>query len=348
MALLTREEIPSALLEAKNRAVKDFLKAKAPAPRADVAFIASARAEENVVGVGIGQKIVRGKPTAKTAIRFYVHRKIGRKALTEALLLPAEIGGVLTDVVETGRFRAFPATAVARKGAVPVEQRRARPARPGCSVGFQDPANRFVMAGTFGAVVAKDGRWHILSNNHVLADENRLARGAPIFQPGLLDHGDAANDQIAQLTDFVALAKGKANHVDCAIAEVLPGAAGRKLVSPTFLPRVGKLKSGEALAAQEKMAVMKVGRTTGFTTGTIRDVTADVRIQYDTGSFVFADQILVVGDAGAFSAGGDSGSLVVHRTRKQPVGLLFAGSESHTILNPIRLVLEQLGVTIVV
>lgn len=344
MAQIRRDAIPEALLRAKERAVREFLKAEAPAPRADVALAASGRAEENVVGIGIGRKLVGGRPTARTAIRFYVHRKIGRAALGGDVLLPPAIEGVPTDVVETGRFRAFPGAG--RK--VAAERRRRRPARPGCSIGFQDPAGRFLMAGTLGAVVTRDGTWHLLSNNHVLADENRLAPGAPIFQPGLLDQGDPAQDRIAQLTRFVPLETGKANQVDCAMAEVLRGTGGKKLVSPIFLPRVGRLESAAPLAAQEQMPVAKVGRTTSYTTGTIRDVSADVRIQYQAGVLLFTGQVLVVGDRGAFSAQGDSGSLVVHRTRKQPVGLLFAGSDTHTLLNPVELVLEALGATVAI
>ena len=48
-----------------------------------------------------------------------------------------------------------------------------------------------------------------------------------------------------------------------------------------------------------------------------------------------------------FSAGGDSGSLIVTNGTQQPTGLLFAGSTTHTIANPIQAVLAALGVTIV-
>lgn len=50
--------------------------------------------------------------------------------------------------------------------------------------------------------------------------------------------------------------------------------------------------------------------------------------------------------AGAMSQGGDSGSAVLNMD-KQVVGLLFAGSDTTTIMNPIQLVLEALQVQIV-
>ena len=56
---------------------------------------------------------------------------------------------------------------------------------------------------------------------------------------------------------------------------------------------------------------------------------------------------------GTFSAGGDSGSLIVEDAkgknasdRNKPVGLLFAGSPFFTVANPIGSVLERFGVTI--
>jgi hypothetical protein len=59
----------------------------------------------------------------------------------------------------------------------------------------------------------------------------------------------------------------------------------------------------------------------------------------------FVDQIAITD--GTFSAGGDSGSLIVTADdKKNPVGLLFAGSDMHTIANPIGLVLDRFNVTI--
>jgi hypothetical protein len=321
---LSRDRLPDRLLKAKESATGQLLsmeEAVAPAMRA---LAAVAEPRRNVVGVGIGRKLVGGRPTTRTAIRIYVERKIAPAALGPSTLLPRDFGGIPTDVVQTGRFLALPAR-------VPAERRRLRPARPGCSVGFQFSGDRagYVMAGTLGALVERDGKRLVLSNNHVLADENSLPIGAPIFQPGLLDGGDPAKDQIARLSEFVTLRRGAANRVDAAVAELLdPG-----LASPSPLPPVGKLRSGEPLPAAEGLAVEKVGRTTGHTTGRVFDVSADVRVGYDLGTLVFADQILIAGDRGPFSAGGDSGSLIVARGKKRPVGLLFAGSESHTIAN---------------
>ncbi len=107
------------------------------------------------------------------------------------------------------------------------------------------------MAGTFGVLAAADGVWYILSNNHVLADENALPIGSPIFQPGLLDHGDSAKDQIAKLTRFIPISTTAPNAVDCAIAEVV----SKQSVRANFLAKVGKLGGADPIPAVEGMRV---------------------------------------------------------------------------------------------
>jgi hypothetical protein len=74
-----------------------------------------------------------------------------------------------------------------------------------------------------------------------------------------------------------------------------------------------------------------------------------VNVSYGTaGVATFQNQIIIQSlNANPFSAGGDSGSLIVTDVTQQPTGLLFAGSTTHTIANPIQAVLAALGVTIV-
>src|SRR5262249_3521532 len=116
------------------------------------------------------------------------------------------------DIEEVGLIQAFQAP--------PNPKAKLRPAQPGSSIGFQFPPpnpQRLVMAETFGALVQDAQSKYVLSNNHVLADENKLPAGARIYQPGLLDNGQVPADQIARLTRFIPLMTGD-NQVDCAIA----------------------------------------------------------------------------------------------------------------------------------
>jgi hypothetical protein len=333
--VINRRSIPKSLLEAKNAAASEFLSMEIE--EHFLPFVARADPKYNVVGVGVGRKIVSGRPIAQHSVRFYVEKKIPKYAIPEEHLLPRRVRGVLTDVIEAGRFYALAGPAS--------EQARVRPARPGCSIGFAFTGRSAgnVMAGTFGAVVKADNKTFILSNNHVLANQNNLPMGSPIYQPGLLDKDTPTSDAIAKLSKFIRLVKSRPNQVDCAIAEV----RDHGLVSPIVMSKVGKLKSGLPVAAALSMKVEKTGRTTGYTSGAIQDISANVKVRYNVGPLIFSDQIIVVGEVSSFSNPGDSGSLIVERSTKRPVGLLFGGSTGYSIANHIEDVLELLKVIIV-
>jgi hypothetical protein len=305
---------------------------------------ATAVPEENVVALGIGEKISEGHHTGVWAIKFFVRHKFAESQLAAQHRLPKTIAGLPVDVEETGLFRRFDGARARKIGsqaaAVPNPRTKIRPAPPGSSVGFADPGNQFVMAGTFGALVQDRNGIYILSNNHVLADEGRLAPNSPIFQPGLLDHGNAATDRIAGLTRFIPLQAQGGNRVDGAIAKVDKAS----LVTKDIL-KIGP-PHGTA-PAHIDMTVHKFGRTTSYTVGRVSSIDTDVTVQYETGSFTFTDQIMIVGLNGkSFSAAGDSGSLILERPSNKAVGLLFAGSATHTIANHIDDVLHALKVTL--
>lgn len=311
----------------------------------------SAEPKQNVVGIGVGKKITEGDETATPCIRFYVVDKIHKNNLTSRQLLPSSIDGVPTDVIATGRFRLLD-TAETNKT-------RRRPIRPGTSIGFQfpPPDEDLRMAGTFGAVVTKNRKNYILSNNHVLSENGLVPVGSPIYQPGLLDGGhvpDGAEatvgDRVATVSKVVPIKQRGANRVDCAIAEISRDVA----FDPKHMPNVGAMASPKPIAAEENMEVMKTGRTTGHTIGRVVDASVDVVVPYNDKNGVeflarFANQIMVVGspNPGGFSAAGDSGSLIVDRATRRATGLLFAGSSSHTLANRIEDVLTALGVTLV-
>lgn len=86
--------------------------------------------------------------------------------------------------------------------------------------------------------------------------------------------------------------------------------------------------------------VQKSGRTTGVTVDEVIGLDAAVDVSYGSdGTGRFVDQII----CGPMSAGGDSGS-VVYDAAGNAIGLLFAGSDTITILNPIQDVFTLLGI----
>ena len=300
----------------------------------------------NVVAVGIGYKTTGGVQTGEVSVVVSVVRKLPLVQLPEKSRVPQAITGVPTDVVETGLIFAQQD---------PTE--KMRPARPGISIGHHQ-----ITAGTFGCLVQRDGQRYILSNNHVLANSNDAQTGDAILQPGPHDGGSLA-DQIGTLEQFIPISFGVSlgcgcspfallmrllgiakpgvnepgnNTVDCAIARPLSD----DLVDPDIL-NIG-IPAGVG-SATLGTPVQKMGRTTGHTTDQINQIDVTVSVNYGGIRIaVFTNQLV----AGPMSQGGDSGSAVLDMDRNV-VGLLFAGSTSTTILNPIQSVLDALQVQIV-
>ena len=75
---------PELVTAAKATAVKNFL-TKA-APQAEFAALtASTNPDQNIVGIGIGRKVTNGKVTSAVAVRFYVERKVPKKAVPKSV-----------------------------------------------------------------------------------------------------------------------------------------------------------------------------------------------------------------------------------------------------------------------
>ena len=220
----------------------------------------------------------------------------------------------------------------------------------------------YCTTGTLGAVVSDGTNAYALSNAHVYALEGSKPSGTvttgnngdSALQPGRVDlTAQACGSQteinaaaIGNLWSYapITISRKASNMVDAAIAKLTTAPTG------TMVPAAcgSYIPGTTTVTAMIGMLVKKCGRTTGLTTGSVSGVNATVIISYDTGQARFVNQIVVRGANGnAFSDGGDSGSLIVtNEGNDNPVALLFAGSPSTTIGNPIGVVLGAFNVQI--
>lgn len=287
-----------------------------------------------VNGVGVGMKWVNGEPTNQQAILVFVEKKVSKNNLinkySEAAIIPEEIDGVPTDVIEVGYIQ--------KQGL----KTRVRPIKPGYSCGHSK-----ITAGTIGGVfIDRDGDPVILSNNHVLSNENNAEIGDIIYQPGPADgsgnlqfkgwDGPAAQlSYFGTLKNFVKLGATD-NSQDSAIARIHERFIQSGMVDQ-FYPVVNQSMQGYNVP-EANMQVQKVGRTTGFTTGRIIGTHASFTVGYDFGEARFNDCVV----CSAMSKGGDSGS-VIFDMNMRAVALLFAGSPKVTIATPIQPVIDHYG-----
>jgi hypothetical protein len=315
-------------------------------------------AKPNVLGVGTGYKYQKGTQVGDLCLVAMVSQKIPRAGLDPSDLVPVEVEGIATDVIQVGFLRAH-------------QERtdRWRPALGGVSLGHYR-----VTAGTLGVVV-RDRRTNdrlILSNNHVLANNNQGQAGDAIVQPGAADGGREEKDTFASLERFCPI-NFSLGPVDCRTAEAyasfgnwmakilgskhrvqaywsdpqatnqIDAAVARPVDELDVLDEILEIGAiSGVLPARLGMRVRKSGRTTGVTMGQIMVLDATVTIDYGGRTARFEDQIVTT----VMSQPGDSGSLLVAAESLQAVGLLFAGSDQVTLHNPIQAVLDYLDVTL--
>lgn len=235
--------------------------------------------------------------------------------------------------------------------------RQARPIQLGVSGGNSgDLANGYCCSGTLGGLVTNGRQQFILSNTHVFAGDavaggnGKVASvGDDINQSGLIDVGCQyiAADMVADLTDWAPF--GTFN-IDAAIAETRTGQVRTDgaildigtIANTTAQPFVGQ-------------NVKKSGRTSGFTRSSVSGLNATLNVGYTDecagNSFTvqYTGQILISNKGSRFLDSGDSGSLMVEDVAVNPraVGLLYAGSSSVAVANPIDDVLNHFNVTMV-
>ena len=315
---------------------------------------------DNVVGIGVGYKIVGGETTQDPAILVLVKEKVPDKQLLSRHRVPKTLNEVPTDVVEVGEVKLL---------GMKIE--RERPAKPGMSIGHYK-----ISAGTFGALVKDQttGEPLILSNNHVLANatdgyDGRANIGDAILQPGAHD-GGTSEDVIATLERFIPIVKNTSSS-RCPIArrvekgfnnilkivktdyeisfikknspQNLIDAAVAKPINPQDVAAdvvgLGDIKGISEVSIGD--TVTKSGRTSGITSNKIKALDVMLNVVLGPGEeATFYDQILT----GPMGQPGDSGSIILN-TDMKAVGLLFAGSDKATIINPISIVTKLLKIT---
>ena len=207
-----------------------------------------------------------------------------------------------------------------------------------------------------------------LSNNHVFARLNGVNIDGSIFansvrvgeevqQPA---QGEFINClktglQIGTLSDWelYRYAGGEGsdfrlsappNIIDAAIAAVTPNTMDFNPPTDTY----GAI-SRNPITASIGLKIQKVGRTTFWTHGTVVGINGIIFIPDGAQSSLHTRCIITErATSGIFSAGGDSGSLVVTEVANRPVGLVFAGAgdNSTSVICPMGPILDRFNLMV--
>jgi hypothetical protein len=315
------------------------------------------------IGFGVGARPPETLPVVQRTIALGVARQGRAYRLAIRVQRPSLLNSSLLDecrmaargevdirlvgrVDKRAKKRRVARPTAAQVAPTPWYQQNTRPLLIGASVGHVD-----VTAGTLGAFLRRGTAMHILSNNHVLANENAAKVGDWVLQRASYDGGRHPAEAVARLRYVVRLKPSGSNFVDAALASLEGGIEHdpQRLLG-IVNGRDRRLAGAAAAPADQGDTVYKIGRTTGATRGRVSAFALDnLVVNYDAGNLRFDDQIEIeAAGQTPFSDGGDSGSLIVN-TAMEAYALLFAGSEMGgrgnlgvTFANPIQRVLRDL------
>jgi hypothetical protein len=278
-----------------------------------------------VVAVGLGSKEVGDQPTGEAAIKVFVKVKRPASELAPDELIPAEIEGVQTDVVQSGEIEleADPPGAVVP---VPAGNNGARP-RPltgGVRVRRKD-AER---GGTMGCLLVDTGdlsKIYGLTNYHVTAVSEV---GAPVAGSSRLGQPTGKDSVTHCCSDLIGTFVGgaKSEERDEALIRLDPGTQWLAEIEEIGIV-TGKHTITEPEWKSGTYKVRKRGVRTRLTGGTVRAVEATTH-ENDNLVIVKPNPNPAAGAQGVrFSAKGDSGAAYVNDAG-EALALHYAGDES--------------------
>jgi len=227
------------------------------------------------------------------------------------------------------------------------------------------PAPGFCFGGTLGSLLTSNATppaMVILSNNHVLGLSDGAIVGQEVTQPGVIETGCSltGTNNVATVTNIISLQSQPIPlfPVDVTTAQITSGQVdltGSILelgaLNNANVPQPAPPAAGSGITTAVGKLLAKSGRTTGLTCANVdaTDVMMVV-VQYESGcsttpfNVTYNDEITVANMSNGqnFIGDGDSGSLAVDEATAQPVALLFAGSDTEAVGNPVADVLNAL------
>ncbi|MCZ6860979.1 MAG: serine protease [Alphaproteobacteria bacterium] len=213
-----------------------------------------------------------------------------------------------------------------RRGAAARNERWVRPLQAGTSV-----SSTTTTAGTICCFVRdREGVSYLLTVDHVLGDRV----GDVVVQPGLFDGGNRQSDRVGKVFRTLSGAD-TGGRVGAAIARL------DKEEFATEVPGVGPFNGiAENIPVGSKVIV--VGRSAGRVEGTVEAVEMSVTIRTAKGNVRFENLIMTTG----ITQGGDSGAPVFLEDGRL-IGMVYAGSQTVTMVMPIKPVLDAFQVTLI-
>jgi hypothetical protein len=206
---------------------------------------------------------------------------------------------------------------------------KSRAAQGGFSIGPAGAAGQHVWPSTLGCLVrdnADQDQLYILSTSSIAPIGAQV--GDHILQPSPVDGGRDPGDAIGFLHRWIRPTRNGINRVDAAVALVMDAS----YVSPELFglgPITGLLDLETLPEFGVGIRVMKVGRTTGLTIGSITAIGVTLDVSYENGTMRFDNLI----DTDCLALAGDNGAILVDE-RRRAIGMFFAHATTGSTEGP--------------
>ena len=303
---------------------------KHPLPHTHITAVKSAYMQwllslDDVHTAAIGYKTIKGIPTKDLAIVVFTSNKKQPNQIPPHQCIPPFLAGFPTDVIESSEFTPYQQT-----GMPLINRQKLRPIPGGAEIYM--PNSPFTGGLCTLGMFARSTRAQDDPNDiYLLANAHCFPRGdQAIFQPETHE----PQDRIAYATRIV-----NSSLVDGGIAQLLKN----DLADTSEIIGIGTvLGRYEADLSDIGKSVIKSGRTTGVTIGTIAYLHADADDK--------KDQLIVTDIDTAFSDHGDSGSVVLMNQGERwhyVTALLWGGALNFTVCSPIIPVCEELQIDLI-
>lgn len=286
----------------------------------------------NVHGHGVGRKMKGGQPTGEVAVRVYVDEKKPEAALAADDVVPPELEGVQTDVIEEDH----PHVEADWRGDRGINVMR--PAVTGLR--GHSPSSW----GSYSLWRRPNGTKVMLTARHVAGDTDEDISGTAYYQT---EDSNTYSNQLATFDEAGAYYPASGEKTcDSAVGPLESGVDGTRTVMP------GEFDLGSWIRPELDLQYVNLGYRTGITGGVCLDVDKTVHVDHGFDTITYEG----VYQFDTYSAGGDSGSLTgrydPEADRFRPVGMHFASNghvlpyhshlrEAHGPLYPIEQTYEE-------
>lgn len=309
----------------------------------------------NIIGVGRGNKIINGHMMNKPTLTFFVKKKLYSSSVSKEYMIPQNIRGALTDVIEIGEFNKKRLSLYKNKIEDTMYLSGLDDDKPalggGCLVLPDKPSKKYNSTLTY-AVTDKDTRKNIyfLTSGHLWDGLDKKYLKFLQYSKSLTSSAKKSwpIGKLLKLADnkYDDKIKGLIIEVDAGIGMVgINNDTTRELIVPGLLN--GKIITS-IQAAKVGDSIYKYGISTQLTEGNVVAVKASIKSSTEgekrEGYDIFANQILTK----QYIKDGDSGALGVIKETQKAFGMLNAGGDEFVSYSDIRSVLYKLNIELLI